>query len=320
MVETSEQSTDRLTPKAPVALVPGPAPAPAPPGTATLTLDPTVALQRIEGFGGAFTDSVASVFAKLGAPLQERVLELLWGPTGQRYNLARTTIGATDFSTTVYSYNDSPKDFAMVNFSIAHDLAEIVPLMQRAQQRAATASGGVGVDGSGLEFLATPWSPPAWMKANGEMRNSAQPGLVADPATHAAYALYLSSYVTALAAQGINVTRLTVQNEPHVKNQFLATYPCCGFAGQDERDFLRDFLGPRMRADHPHVRLFVHDDQKDIMVDRVQTIMSDARAASFVDGVAFHWCVFHALYSPSSRVGTVFIHSVPSLLHHLSCL
>ena len=194
------------------------------------------------------------------------------------YNMARLTIGATDFSTSEYSYSTVPGDYAMHNFTLAHDLLEIVPMIVRAIK--------INPD---IEFLATPWSPPAWLKRNKHMRNSKSPGLVQDTQSQQAYALYISRYISEMARHGINVTRLTVQNEPHVKGQFAATYPCCGFDGEQERDFLRDFLGPRLRTDHPLLQIYIHDDQKDIMVDYVTTILSDTKAAAFVDGAAFHW-------------------------------
>lgn len=111
------------------------------------------------------------------------------------------------------------------------------------------------------------------------MRNSDKPGLKEvlvvpcqtlmtskDPQIYEAYSLYLSTYVTELAKRNITIKRLTIQNEPHVAGQFLATYPCNGLSGPQERDFLRDYLGPRMRRDHPELELWIHDDQKDIMV------------------------------------------------------
>lgn len=248
-------------------------------GVPTLRIDATKPGQRLEGFGGAITDSVAQVFSQLNATLQDEVLDAIWGSKGQAYRLGRLTIGATDFSTTEYSYSNVEGDYAMANFSIDHDKANILPMILRAQEKA----------GGAIKWLSTPWSPPAWMKRNKHMRNSKKPGLNEDNKTHAAYALYLSKYLTAYKAEGVNITRMTVQNEPHVAGQFAATYPCCGFDGEHQRDFVKSFLGPQLRADHPEIEIWVHDDQKDQMIDPVTTIMSDPEAASFVTGVAYHW-------------------------------
>lgn len=286
LVQTAEKPTtsggqpDRLSPKTPVTLS-----TKSVSGVDTISIDPNQRFQTIDGFGGAITDSTASVFAKLNQNNQEKVANLLWGATGQKYNLMRLTIGATDFSTvSSYSYDDTSGDYNMSKFSIVHDKKEIIPMIQRAQAAAAESGSG-----GSIKFLATPWSPPAWMKSNNHMRNSLEPGLIQEDKIKKAYALYLSKYVTAMGEHGINISRLTVQNEPHVKGQFAATYPCCGFNATDELLFLRDFLGPQMSSDHPELNIFIHDDQKDIMVPYVQTIMADPQAAKFVSGVAFHW-------------------------------
>lgn len=173
-----------------------------------LSVDPSKKNQPILGFGGAITDSVAHVFDELLPHVQEEILEALYGPTGQKYNLGRLTIGSTDFSVNVYSYNDVVGDFSMTNFSIDHDKEKIIPMVLRAQEAAARA-------GNRLQFVATPWSPPGWMKRNGFMRNSFKPGLKEDQEYHKAYALYIQKYVTAVKAAGVTVWALTIQNEPH---------------------------------------------------------------------------------------------------------
>jgi len=271
--QTTEKSSDRLAHKPSVDFTPKKAS-----GVHSIKVDSTKLYQKIEGFGGAITDSTAQVFASLNSSLQSQVIEALWGPTGQQYNLMRLTIGATDFSTSLYNYAETKGDYKMKDFSMAHDEKYIIPMIKRAQN-----------SNPEMEFLATPWSPPAWLKSNGKMRNSKSPGLNQDSKSQKAYALYLSEYLSAMAAENITISRLTVQNEPHVKGQFAATYPCCGFTAEQERDFLRDYLGPKMRADHPDVEIYIHDDQKDIMVDFVSTVMSDNKTAQYVDGVAFHW-------------------------------
>ena len=145
-----------------------------------ITVDPNESFQELVGFGGAITDASAHVFAQLPAALQEEVLDALWGADGQQYSLARLTIGSTDFATTVYNYDSTEGDFNLSHFSIEHDEQEILPMVKRAQGAAAGA----------LHFISSPWSPPGWMKAGwltkkGYMRNSAKPGMLADPKIHA---------------------------------------------------------------------------------------------------------------------------------------
>lgn len=248
--------------------------------------------QAVLGFGGAFTDAVASVFDDLKPELQQKVLNLMWGPNGQRYNLARLTIGSTDFSTTVYNYNRNEDDYNQTKFSIAHDTEKIIPLINRAQQVAALASG--------ITFLSSPWSPPGWMKRpylsrKGQMRNSAKPGMVDKETIYDSYALYTSKYLTAYKAAGINVSMVTIQNEPDsADHMFPVAYPACNFDGKGEGKYLKKHLGPRLRADHPDVKIFVHDGQKyhDVpILNRVNDIIDAAGKdwEGLVDGVAFHW-------------------------------
>ena len=97
-------------------------------GRMTLEVDLGTKFQTIKGFGGAFTDSVAHVFSQLKPELQEEVVEA-WGASGQQYNLARLTIGGTDFSVDVYNYNENPNDFDQSKFSIKHDEDKIIPLI-----------------------------------------------------------------------------------------------------------------------------------------------------------------------------------------------
>ena len=232
------------------------------PDVMTLSIDVNTTYQTLKGFGGAFTDAVAHVFSGLNSTLQEQVLELLWGPTGQQYNLARLTIGATDFSVDVYNYDMTEGDYNMSHFTIDHDREKIIPMILRAQAKAAKTAATFGYRG-GLESLSTSWSPPGWMKRpylalKGWMRNSAKPGMIDDPKIYSAYALYLSRYLTEYKSAGVNITLMTIQNEPDsADHQFPVAYPCCNFNGTGEGLFLRNYLGPKIRADHPDVAIYV---------------------------------------------------------------
>ena len=247
--------------------------------------------QPIVGFGGAVTDAVAHVFSSMSAKLQDEAVEALWGATGQKYNMGRLTIGATDFSTTVYNYNDHAGDLAQANFSIDHDRDKIIPLVKRALASASKA-------GTPLEFVSSPWSPPGWMKhgwltRKGYMRNSAKPGMLYDTKIFDSYALYTSKYLSAYAAAGVNISRVTIQNEPDsADHMVVGTYPACNFNGTGEGLYLKDHLGPRLRLDHPSVQIYVHDGQKyhDVPIaTRVDAIVAAAGGMKYIDGVAFHW-------------------------------
>ena len=285
--------------------------------------------QTLEGFGGAITDSSAFVYSTLSAEDRAAVVEALYGDSGNRLTLMRVPIGPSDFATSLYSYdeNGGAADPDLEHFSVAHDDAYIVPMIRDAMESAARRTDWpqASVDTTStttttpptttttttmttdkareVRVLATPWTAPSWMKRAGLLRNSLKPGLVQDAATFEAYAAYVSAFVDAYAARNVSVWAVTVQNEPHVAGQFLFTYPCNGFDGTDEGSFLGAYLGPTLRAAHPELKIFVHDDQKEqapgdgFMVDRVNDIIAAAEKASssssssssFVDGAAFHW-------------------------------
>jgi len=184
----------------------------------------------------------------------------------------------------MYSYAEPHGDYEMNSFTLKHDDdSGFIELAQKAQ-----------VASPELEWISSPWSAPSWLKRNSDMRNSKSPGLVQTDDAQAAYALYLSKYFSEMKKRNINVTRMTIQNEPHVKGQFAATYPNMGFTPEQERDFLREYLGPKLRQDHPDIKIFINDDQKTnegkpMMMEYVSTVMQDEQAAKYVDGVAFHW-------------------------------
>lgn len=208
--------------------------------------------------------------------------------------MARLTIGSTDFSVDVYNYNreaSNPLDYDQKKFDIKHDKDRIIPLVHRASASAIAT-------GAPLRILSSSWSPPGWMKVpylagHGTMRNSAKPGMVSDPKIHASYALYISKYLAAYSEAGINISMITVQNEPDsADHMFPVAYPACNFNGTGEGLFVRDHLGPIIRSEHPGVKIMVHDGQKfhDVpIVDRVSDIVAAANGTAFIDGVAFHW-------------------------------
>ena len=277
--------------------------------------------QTVEGFGGAITDSTAYVYNSLAAEDQEAVIEALFGESGNRLTLMRVPIGPSDFATSLYSYdeNDGNTDLGLANFSVAHDDAYIVPMIKDAMASAAgrtswsqaaptgsRTSPTEGDEATQVRILATPWTAPSWMKRDGLLRNSRKPGLVQTEDVFRSYAAYVSAFVDAYAQRNLSVWAVTVQNEPHVAGQFLFTYPCNGFEGSDEGAFLGGYLGPLLRENHPGLKIFVHDDQKEqqpndnFMVDRVNDILAaadkaaiqkkkDGNGAEYVDGAAFHW-------------------------------
>lgn len=266
---TAQHTPYRLT------ALPVPAIAPSSADLASIFVDPAVRYQEIEGFGGAFTEAAALTFRKLPAERQREVLTAYFDPArGHGYTLGRTHINSCDFSLGNYAYAEVEGDVELRHFSIDRDRQALLPLIQAAQQAA----------GRPLKLLASPWSPPAWMKTNGDMCHGGQ----LKPEYRAAWAGYYCRYVREYQREGIPIWALSVQNEPEA----VQTWESCLFSGEEERDFVRDYLGPALHANGlGDVRLLIWDHNRDRMVERASAVLSDPDAARYVWGVAFHWYV-----------------------------
>lgn len=241
--------------------------------TSFVMLDPTRRFQTIVGFGGAFTDAAAETFAKLPSAKQTEILTAYFSPDkGLGYTLGRTNINSCDFSSDTYSYDDTPGDTALAHFSIAHDLKYRVPFIKAA----------LAVAPSPLTLFASPWSPPAWMKTNGDMSHGGQ----LKPEDRQAWADYYVRFIRAYQQQGIPIWGLTVQNEP----MSTQSWESCLYTGQDEHDFVRDYLGPTLhKSGLANVKLMIWDHNRGIMYQRAQAVYEDPAAAQYVWGMAFHW-------------------------------
>ncbi len=241
----------------------------------TVMIDPDRTFQTIEGFGGAFTDATADVFARLPPAAQEKFLEACFDPVeGNGYTLCRTTIHSCDYAAAMYTYDDVPGDTALTHFSIDHDRKNRLPLIKRAQ---AVARGH-------LRLFASPWSPPAWMKTNNDMLHGGK----LRPEYRQAWADYFAKYLQAYAAEGVPMWGITVQNEP------MATqvWESCIYTAAEERDFVRDYLGPTLhRNGLADVKIMIWDHNRGIMYQRAEVAYEDPEAAKYIGGTAFHWYV-----------------------------
>ena len=271
----------RLQAQAPLAW--GPA---APGADADIALNRSRPFQRMLGFGSALTESAAYNFAQLSGSLQQTVLDLLYAPppAGNAYALGRLHMNSADFSLSTYSLDDVPGDFELRSFdaALAHDSAYVLPFAQAASARA----------GGALRLFFSPWSPPAWMKASGSMINSSWPtGLLADPRVHAAWAAYFVKFALALKSKGVAPWGLTIQNEPLIQMTNPAhLYESCAYTAADERDYLRDHLGPALAAAGlSDLVVMGFDWNKGQLAEYVGTIMADAAALRYLGGAAVHW-------------------------------
>ncbi len=237
--------------------------------------------QTVLGFGGAFTESASSVFSKLNSSLQAKVLDMYFSESGLQYNVARLPIGSCDFSLGNYNYDSVKGDVALEHFSIDHDKELVMPFIKRAievRQQWTSES---------LNIIASPWSPPAWMKED-EIYFCPLSCLLCTLKKdyHASWALYFSKFLSAYSDEGITIWGVTVQNEPEACPM---VYEGMHWTPETERDFLKNYLGPTLKTDHPNISILIYDHNKDHVVEWASTILSDPDAAKYVWGTAIHW-------------------------------
>jgi len=235
-------------------------------------IDPSKTFQTFVGVGGAITDASAETFAKLPKDKQQEILQQYYDPNkGIGYSLARTNIHSCDFSSGSYTYvNDNDK--ALKSFSVAHDKEFRIPFIKQA----------IAAAGGKLTLYASPWSPPAWMKDNNDMLHGGK--LL--PAYYQSWANYFVKFIKAYEAEGIPVWGLTVQNEPMATQKWES----CIFTGEEERDFIKKFLGPTLqKAGMANKKLIAWDHNRDLMYQRASTVLDDPEAAKYVWGIGYHW-------------------------------
>ena len=238
-------------------------------------VDPSKTFQTIEGIGGALTDASAETFAKLPRESQERLLEAYFDPAmGIGYSLGRTHINSCDFSSESYAYADQAGDVELRSFTIEHDRRHRLPFIKAALARA----------GAPFKIFASPWSAPAWMKTNGDMLHGGR----LKPEYRDAWARYFVRFVQEYEKEGVPIWGLTVQNEPMATQ----TWESLLFTGEEERDFVRDQLGPALeKAGLSRLKLMIWDHNRGIMYQRAKAVYDDPQAARYVWGTGFHWYV-----------------------------
>ncbi len=241
--------------------------------TASLWVDPAKRFQTMEGFGGAFTEAAAHSWLKLGPTQRDAVLKDYFDPVaGHGYTLCRVHMNSCDFALGNYSHAATPGDVALNDFSIARDEQALLPFILAAQR----------VAGRPLKLLASPWSPPPWMKSNGQMNHGGH--LLPD--FRRVWAQCYVRFIQAYAQHGVPIWGVSVQNEPMAAQR----WDSCIYSAEEERDFVRDHLGPALEAAGlGHVKVVIWDHNRDLMVERAGTVFSDPETAKYVWGTGFHW-------------------------------
>jgi glucosylceramidase len=234
-----------------------------------IRLDPSLEFQEILGFGASLTDAACYTIHQLALPARDELLEELFHPSKMGLNVCRICVGASDYSTKLYSFDEGEPDPELTRFSIEHDREYILPVLRQARQT-----------NPDLFVFSSPWSPPGWMKFNGtmlggSMRNHYLP----------VYAQYYRKFLEGYAAEGVPVAAVTTQNE--VDTDQDGRMPACIWPQEYEIQFIRDHLGPLLAASGMAVKIWILDHNYDLWGRAVCTL-EDEKLRHYANAVAWH--------------------------------
>lgn len=237
-----------------------------------ITVDPAQTFQTIDGFGNCLTGGSATLLHRMDAASRTKLLKELFTTEANHIGISylRISIGASDLSDRVFSYNDLPAgetDPEMARFSLEPERVDLIPVLKEIL--------AIYPD---IKIMGSPWSAPTWMKTNNHSKGGSL-----KPEYFDAYAKYFVKYIQGMQAEGIAIDAITIQNEPlHPGNN-----PSMYMTAEDQALFIKRSLGPAFRKADIKTKIIVYDHNAD-RPDYPLTILNDPEAAQYVDGSAFH--------------------------------
>ena len=234
--------------------------------------DPDKTFQTFLGIGGALTDAAAETFAKLPKEKQAEFMQAYFDKQkGIGYNFARTNIHSCDFSSDTYTYIKEG-DATLKSFNVQHDKQFKIPFIKQA----------IAAAGGKLNLFASPWSPPAFMKTNNDILHGGK----LKKEFYQPWANYYTKFIKAYEAEGIPIWGISIQNEPMATQKWES----CVYSGEEERDFLKNYLGPTMKKEGLSAKKIIGwDHNRDLLYQRASTLLNDPDAAKYLWGIGFHW-------------------------------
>jgi glucosylceramidase len=237
-----------------------------------IEIDTTTTYQMIDGFGNCLTGGSAMLINKMDQASRSALLKELFATDERNIGISylRISIGASDLSDRVFSYDDMPAgqtDPELKYFTINAEKTDLIPVLREI----------LAINPS-IKILGSPWSAPVWMKTNGSSKGGSLRSEYFN-----AYANYFVKYINAMKAEGITIDAITIQNEPlHPGNN-----PSMYMTATDQASFIKNSLGPAFNSAGIKTKIIVYDHNCD-KPDYPMTIFSDPEAAKYVDGAAFH--------------------------------
>ena len=241
-------------------------------GGPAIVIDEDQPMQTIDGFGFALTGGSAELLMKMNPADRSKVLREVFATDGNNIGVSylRLTIGASDLNSFVFSYNDlneGETDYGLEKFSLSQDLKDVIPVMKEI----------LAID-PGIKLLSSPWSAPAWMKTNNNVR-----GGQLKKECYGVYALYFVKYIQAMKEQGIAIDAVTIQNEPlNSRNT-----PSMFWFENEQTEFIGKHLGPALEKAGLKTKIVLFDHNCD-RPDYPLAMLSDPEVAKYADGSGFH--------------------------------
>ena len=238
----------------------------------TIIIDDSHRMQTVDGFGFALTGGSAELLMKMSTTERAKTLKELFARDDKNIGVSylRLTIGASDLNSFVFSYNDLQKgetDPELKKFSLAQDIKDVIPVMKEI----------LAIDPE-IKILGSPWSAPAWMKTNNNVRGGR---LKAE--YYETYALYFVKYIQAMKSLGIAIDAITIQNEPvNSRNT-----PSMTWFENEQAEFIKNNLGPAFEQAGIKTKIILFDHNGD-RPDYPLSMLNDPAVAKYADGSGFH--------------------------------
>ena len=238
----------------------------------TIEVDESKTFQTIDGFGFTLTGGSVQVINQLNTQKRKELVKELFG-SGQNaiaISYIRISIGASDLDALPFSYNDLPSgetDLNLDKFSLAPNKNDVIPMLKE-----------ILTINPNIKIIATPWSPPVWMKDNASFIGGSL-----QPKYYEVYAHYFVKYIQQMKAEGITIDAITPQNEPlHPGNN-----PSMLMLASQQAEFIKNYLGPAFRTANLKTKIISYDHNCN-KPEYPLAILNDALANEYVDGSAFH--------------------------------
>lgn len=232
-----------------------------------IAIFPEIEYQEIKGFGGAFTEAASTTLDKLSKENREKILKLYFDKQiGIGYNYGRIHMNSCDFSLGNYTCVEEG-DQTLETFNITRDEKSVIPMIKEAMEY------------GDIEILVSPWSPPPYMKTNGQMNRGGK----LKEEYFELWSEYYVKFIEKYREQGINITTITVQNEPKATQ----SWDSCIYTAEEERDFVVNYLGKKM-ADMG-VKILFWDHNKERVIERAKTVLANDVSKKYFSGIAVHW-------------------------------